>query len=336
MLATAANGRAQDDGTFRLVPRLPLARRAALLRAAAAARPAPRARAPRRGDRHAEPVRGGVRLARAHEGEGDRGAARRLAHGHAPLRLAAAARALAGRGRGRRRSACAAPTRCAPSRRTRPASCASWASSRPREFAAFMDLELFLEPAGAAARASPSALFVGVLELYKNVDGLARAWRLAAPRVPEARLRIVGRGTQRAVDRGARPRPAGADVVDERLTQAEVAAALDEATCLVLPSRSEGLGRVLVESFLRGRPAVRWASAASPTSSTDGVERPARPDRRRAGRRAGASPDRPRARGTPRRGRPESGERWLRARRVRGAARGARDRDDVAVNPRSR
>src|SRR3954453_6649142 len=42
----------------------------------------------------------------------------------------------------------------------------------------------------------------------------------------------------------------------ERLTQAEVARALDEATCLVLPSRSEGLGLFLIEAFLRDRPAV--------------------------------------------------------------------------------
>ena len=38
------------------------------------------------------------------------------------------------------------------------------------------------------------ALFVGVLERYKAVDVLAEAWRLAAPRVPEARLHLVGRG----------------------------------------------------------------------------------------------------------------------------------------------
>ena len=35
-----------------------------------------------------------------------------------------------------------------------------------------------------------------------------------------------------------------------------VARALDDATTLVLPSRSEGMGRVLVEAFCRGRPAV--------------------------------------------------------------------------------
>src|SRR5439155_7396697 len=35
-----------------------------------------------------------------------------------------------------------------------------------------------------------------------------------------------------------------------------VAAAMDEATLLVLPSRSEGMGRVIVEALLRGRPVL--------------------------------------------------------------------------------
>ena len=44
---------------------------------------------------------------------------------------------------------------------------------------------LRLVPAGgrrSRCRERPQALFVGVLERYKNVDGLAEAWRLAAPR----------------------------------------------------------------------------------------------------------------------------------------------------------
>jgi len=119
-----------------------------------------------------------------------------------------------------------------------------------REFAAFMDLELFLEPP-APLPERPTALFVGVLELYKNVDGLARAWRIAAPRVPDAQLRIVGRGTQRAViEQLVRELPEQTTWA-ERLSQPEVAAALDDATCLVLPSRSEGLGRVLIEAVQR-------------------------------------------------------------------------------------
>ena len=42
----------------------------------------------------------------------------------------------------------------------------------------------------------------------------------------------------------------------ESLTTEEVARALDEATVLVLPSRSEGMGRVIVEALCRGRPVV--------------------------------------------------------------------------------
>ena len=123
------------------------------------------------------------------------------------------------------------------------------------EFAAFMDFELFLGPP-VPLPPTPAALFVGVLELYKNVDGLARAWRLAAPRLPGVQLRLVGRGPlQPVVEQLAADLPAQTTWTPA-LTQAEVARALDEATCLVLPSRSEGLGRVLIESFLRERPVV--------------------------------------------------------------------------------
>ena len=36
--------------------------------------------------------------------------------------------------------------------------------------------------------------------------------------------------------------------------------ALDESTCLVLPSRSEGLPRIVIEAFCRGRPKRRGLS----------------------------------------------------------------------------
>jgi glycosyltransferase involved in cell wall biosynthesis len=123
-------------------------------------------------------------------------------------------------------------------------------------FAAFMDLEPFLETPPAAPPERPVALFVGVLERYKAVDVLADAWRIAAPQVPGATLHIVGRGTLREVpERLAAELPAQARWT-ERLETAEVARALDEATVLVLPSRSEGLGRVVVEAFCRGRGVV--------------------------------------------------------------------------------
>jgi glycosyltransferase involved in cell wall biosynthesis len=119
-----------------------------------------------------------------------------------------------------------------------------------------MDLEPFLDRPTEPLPDRPAALFIGVLELYKNVDGLVEAWRLAAPRIPEAELRIVGKGPRAGLV---------ADLVADLRTQTswrlsltteEVARALDEATLLVLPSRSEGMGRVIVEALCRGRPVV--------------------------------------------------------------------------------
>lgn len=95
-----------------------------------------------------------------------------------------------------------------------------------------------------------------MLERYKNVDGLAEAWRRAAPRVPDARLHIVGSGTlQPVVEQLVRDLPAQTNWTG-RLTQSGVASALDDSTLLVLPSRSEGMGRVIVEAFCRARPVV--------------------------------------------------------------------------------
>jgi glycosyltransferase involved in cell wall biosynthesis len=122
-------------------------------------------------------------------------------------------------------------------------------------FPAFMDLEPFLGPVTPLPD-PPRALFVGVLEHYKGIEELATAWRLAAPRLPGVTLHLVGRGTRRAVvDELVRDLPAQTEWT-ESLPTAGVAAALDAATALVLPSRSEGMGRVLVEAFCRGRPAV--------------------------------------------------------------------------------
>jgi glycosyltransferase involved in cell wall biosynthesis len=116
-------------------------------------------------------------------------------------------------------------------------------------FPSFMDLEPFLGERRPLPE-QPLALFVGVLERYKNIDGLAEAWRDVAARVPGAQLRIVGDGSLRGVVDSLGVR------WDRNLAPAEVAAALDAATVLVLPSRSEGMGRVLVEAFCRGRGVV--------------------------------------------------------------------------------
>jgi glycosyltransferase involved in cell wall biosynthesis len=122
-------------------------------------------------------------------------------------------------------------------------------------FPAYMDLEPFLSPP-VALPDTPVALFVGALEPSKGIDVLCRAWRQAASAHSGARLRIVGRGSRsELVRRLVAELPAQTDWSEE-LTSEGVARALDGARFLVLPSRSEGMGRVIVEALCRARPVL--------------------------------------------------------------------------------
>jgi glycosyltransferase involved in cell wall biosynthesis len=270
VLATAASGRAEDDGTFRLLPRVPLLDGPLFY----VLLPYRLRRIVREQGTEAivaqSPYEAAfVRLARTRaklvvELHGDWRTATRL-YG-SPLRraLSPVADAVA-RWAVRRadavRTVSAFTSGLARSLGVEPAG----------EFTTFVDLELFTASPPAPLPASPAALFVGVLELYKNVDGLVRAWRLAAPALPGARLRIVGRGSRRdLVEALARELPDRVEW-DERLEQAEVVRALDAATCLVLPSRSEGLPRIVVEALCRGRGVVAARGGGIPDVVEDAV-----------------------------------------------------------------
>jgi glycosyltransferase involved in cell wall biosynthesis len=128
-------------------------------------------------------------------------------------------------------------------------------------FPAFMDLDPFLAEPPAPLPDRPQALFVGVLEPYKGIDVLAEAWRLARP---PADLRIVGSGSRASIvaDLGVQ--------WDRSLAPEEVARALDESTVLVLPSRSEGMGRVVVEALCRGRAVIGSRVGGIPDLVRDG------------------------------------------------------------------
>ncbi len=125
-------------------------------------------------------------------------------------------------------------------------------------FPAYVDLSAFLERPPAPLPDGPVVLFVGVLERYKGVDVLADAWPEVAARVEGSVLRVVGDGPEAAtIERlGVR--------WDRRLRSEEVARALDEASVLVLPSRSEGLPRIVIEAFCRGRAVVGTRAGGIP------------------------------------------------------------------------
>ncbi|HLY95078.1 MAG TPA: glycosyltransferase family 4 protein [Gaiellaceae bacterium] len=137
-------------------------------------------------------------------------------------------------------------------------------------FPAIIDLDAFESPP-VDPPVTPVALFVGVLERYKNVDGLADVWPRVAARVPQARLHVVGKGTlENVVLQLLRTHPASVAWTRE-LDAAGVAAAMDDATLLVLPSRSEGMGRVAIEAFCRARPVVGTRVGGIPDLVEDGV-----------------------------------------------------------------
>jgi glycosyltransferase involved in cell wall biosynthesis len=138
-------------------------------------------------------------------------------------------------------------------------------------FPAYVDFTTFLERPPVALPESPRGLFVGVLERYKNIDGLAEAWRLAAASVPDARLLIVGSGREQpTVERLVADLP-DQTAWESRLPQGEIARALDESTFLLLPSRSEGLPRIVIEAFCRGRPVIGTRAGGIPDIVQDGV-----------------------------------------------------------------
>ena len=136
-------------------------------------------------------------------------------------------------------------------------------------FPAFVDVEPFLaDPAPLPER--PVALFVGVLERYKGVDVLADAWREAARSLPDAELHLVGSGPLAGVVADLVAELPGRTRWTERLPADGVARALDEATVLVLPSRSEGLPRIVMEAACRKRAVVATPAGGIPDLVRDG------------------------------------------------------------------
>ncbi len=134
-------------------------------------------------------------------------------------------------------------------------------------FTTYSDLGAFSGPVSPVPEA-PRVIFVGVLERYKNVEVLAAGWRLAAARVSGAQLHLIGSGTQAEIAEGL-----AREGVEwqGRLEPAALAAAVDSARALLLPSASEGLPRVAIESFARGRAVIGSRAGGIPDIVQEGV-----------------------------------------------------------------
>jgi glycosyltransferase involved in cell wall biosynthesis len=149
-------------------------------------------------------------------------------------------------------------------------------------FTTYTELTAFSEPPIVRLPDRPVGLFVGVLERYKNVHAIADAWRLAAPRVPEATLRMIGDGRHRDVVEALVAEFSGRVTWERRLETPEMVRALDDAWLLLLASRSEGTPRVVLEALCRARAVVGARTGGIPDVVHDGetglLVDPDRPD----------------------------------------------------------
>jgi glycosyltransferase involved in cell wall biosynthesis len=118
----------------------------------------------------------------------------------------------------------------------------------------------------------PSVLFVGRLRRYKGVDTLLEAFARLRPRLPEARLTVLGDGPHRAAleERARRLRLGDAVEFTGFLPPAEKVRRLAEAWVSALPSPKEGWGLTVVESNACGTPVVASRSPGLVDSVRDG------------------------------------------------------------------
>jgi glycosyltransferase involved in cell wall biosynthesis len=131
-------------------------------------------------------------------------------------------------------------------------------------FPTYFDLESFTRDPLRPLPNSPAVAWIGVLQPYKNPRLLADAWRLTARQTAGARLVVVGEGPLQAIiDELAQEFPQSVIRIP-RLTPAGVAKLLDESTVLAVSSQSEGLPRVIMEAFARGRPVVSTVAGGIP------------------------------------------------------------------------
>jgi len=133
-----------------------------------------------------------------------------------------------------------------------------------------VDTEYF-QPAAAPATGPPRLLYIGRLVPDKDPDTLLQAFQLTIPAHPDAELWLVGEGPRQAAlqELAARlsisPRVRFIPPTDDLLP------VLQQATLLVLSSRTEALPNVILEAMAAGLPVVATRVGGVPELVEPGV-----------------------------------------------------------------
>ena len=144
------------------------------------------------------------------------------------------------------------------------------------QFPAWTDVDAFLK-AGESERTKESViLYAGVLIPRKGIHHLIRAFARVVQEFPEARLEIVGRDENPEYAEELRREVArlglnGRVSFVGEVSQVELANKMRRFCIFVLPSLSEGLGRVVVEAMATGTPVVGSRVGGIPEMVQDGL-----------------------------------------------------------------
>jgi phosphatidylinositol alpha-1,6-mannosyltransferase len=142
------------------------------------------------------------------------------------------------------------------------------------------------EAATASSNAQPFALIVGRMsaeERYKGHDELIDVWPYVRNHVPQARLVVAGGGDdlERLRERVTTGGLGDAITFEEQVSEVRLAELYRDCAFLVLPSRREGFGYVLLEAMRAGRACIGGQGAAEEIieeGTTGLIVDPASPD----------------------------------------------------------
>jgi glycosyltransferase involved in cell wall biosynthesis len=133
-----------------------------------------------------------------------------------------------------------------------------------------VDTEYF-QPAAAPANGPPRLLYIGRLVPDKDPDTLLQAFQLTIQAHPDAELWLVGEGPRRAALQELAARLSLSDRVRFIPPTGDLLPVLQQATLMVLSSRTEALPNVVLEAMAAGLPVVASRVGGVPELVEPGV-----------------------------------------------------------------